>query len=247
MIKICGSALIMTLFALTAQSQVVLDFNFTGVNSPVPPGNQLGPVTATSTLSTNLSVADGFQPFGLGPPVVADSIAAESSGAGGQGPDEMSLRGFGENGLATAITANDYAFFSVNIGSGYQMDLDTISFNIRRNGNAAPEDYAILASPSGFTASSELQTFEVTTSSSSPLTNVETLSVDVSSLATYDGLTGNDVEFRLYAWGSGVGNFHVSDASLSGQIAVIPEPSTFALLASGIGVVLLGSRRRRKS
>jgi len=61
---------------------------------------------------------------------------------------------------------------------------------------------------------------------------------------------GSTVDFRLYAWGAGLGastNTVALGRNLGPRLTgvAVPEPSTFALAGTGIGLAAVAAYRRR--
>jgi hypothetical protein len=93
----------------------------------------------------------------------------------------------------------------------------TVSFRLWRNGAAAAQNFAILSSIGGFTASAALAQASYTDTGSS---NQHTLTA---SIPGSEALSG-PIEFRLYGWNATVntGNTHVNLVTLNGRMVGVP-------------------------
>jgi hypothetical protein len=141
--------------------------------------------------------------------------------------------------------ADNYIGFTIAPDSGYEITLTSLQFAMNGS-NTAPAQgrwgYRI--------GSGSFNTFDFTLASATP-----------TSLTTWDFVdftTSQTVEFRFWAFGttsinggtSGAGgtvriaNIAGNDLVLNGSVALIPEPSTYALI--GLGLAALFFLRRRK-
>ncbi|MBV6321578.1 PEP-CTERM sorting domain-containing protein [Duganella sp. HSC-15S17] len=115
---------------------------------------------------------------------------------------------------------------------------------------------AILATDFGFTGQSGAPIISINVSAD-PITHVTTY--DFPQLLTGDvivglhfgngGTTGNGTAFYEFNAGSGVDKFYTSLQASSNaglyKIAPVPEPTTYAMLAAGLGLVGVIARRRK--
>ncbi len=138
-----------------------------------------------------------------------------------------------------AFDSTEYLTFSVTPNSGYQLSLDSLSFDIAQVfiGGGYSLSYALRSSVDGF--ASDILTGSVTTTSGV----FSTVTADLSG-AAYQGLTGFTA--RLYLWdgNNGANNYILLDnIILSGATAVVPEPEHAAVV---FGLSLLGWLPLRK-
>ena len=179
-------------------------FDFTGIQDDAP-------LTQTSTLNQYLEIDHGldFGP-GIGPRNSADE------------GNEFNITGFPGNntGLADAIAGNDYLTFTVDPVYGIEMLVDTVTFQLRRNGSGAAQEYAILTSLDGFNSSAAIGTIDLTAGD----TNTYNLT------GTYSGgeWTVNPVEVRMYGWDQegGNGNTHIYNVDMTASFRTslgVPE------------------------
>lgn len=189
-----------------------IDFNFTGVQNNAP-------ITATSTLNSNLALVAGLN-FGPG---------LTLSTANNRG-NEFNYAGHTTGDLASAIANNDYLTFTVQPVSGIEMLVDDVTFRIGRNGTNAAHAYAIMTSQAGFTAGNELGSLVIGNS-----TVVTTFT------APYTGgaWTAGPLEVRLYGYNSvqTSGNTHVDLATMDASFRSIPgaavEPAGVLTITGG--------------
>jgi arylsulfatase A-like enzyme len=176
-----------------------LQFNFQGVQDNAP-------LTATTVKHANLQLVAGLN-FGAG-----TNPRTGSTNAG----NEFNVAGFFTTSLANAIAADDYLIYTVAPVSGLEMKLSSVRFNLWRNGTNAAQNYAVMTSADGFSASSEIATLNVSDSGS---TNQHAISGDSTQWV------GGDIEVRLYGWNAAnsSGNTHVNAVSTSASFRTAPQ------------------------
>ncbi len=224
---------LLTLFGLTAamfvsnaQAQTLLEWNFFGFSSQ-----------ATQISTTN---AAG----------VASSILSRGSGAASSvGNNSFRTTGFQNNGIATTNT--DYFQFSLNVTDpSFNISLSSISMRFDGTGSFSVSPGVTNAwaySLDGGTTYNLMSTFQQVGAGSN--------SFNLSGVAALQNVTStNQIFFRYYASGQtptgGWGFSSSSAASANNGLVlngVVPEPSTYALLAlsaAGFGAHLIRRRRR---
>jgi hypothetical protein len=212
------------MFATAAQAQALLGFDFAGTTTDPQPAN---------LLTSNITSVQGLSRVGLGTPSTSNN--------------------FGSNGWNITDTfneGNDYIAFSLSVDSGYQISLTDLTWTRLNASSTGPGTGRWGYSVNG--GAFVLQdTFAITTSSASG---------SWSSIGLTDA-TGT-IEFRFWAYGTvsagggasataGSVNYRNSvagdDLVLNGSVSVIPEPSTYTLLAlaaAGFGGYVIRRRRR---
>lgn len=156
--------------------------------------------------------------------------------------------------VGTAIAADDYFSVTVGANSGYYMDLDsiTLDFGYTRNGGQfGDKDLKayVFSSFTGFVDAGDILGSEViqTTVDNNSLQypgGSPSLTVDLSAYSYV--WSGGEIEFRIYLADTTNGTAYVhriDNVTLNGTVAVVPEPSSTALLGLGGLAVLL--RRKR--
>jgi len=137
-----------------------------------------------------------------------------------------------ETSLANAITAEDYFTWTINADPGYVFAVTNVAFNFQRSSTGG-QDWALRSSADGF--ATDIQTWSALGNGSY---NTDTVLGSASSL-----------EFRFYGYNgsstAGTAGFEGTgdDLTVYGTLAAIPEPTTLALLAAGLALLL---NRRRK-
>lgn len=189
----------------------------------------------------------------LAPNTIAPEVSGDDLTAGA-GINVLSFSTFNFNGWETdntsfsdAIADDEYFRWGFTVTDGtVQVDLTTLDIRVDRSGTG-PDDFEIQASVNGAPGISVL-----THDYADATSGVNFLGVDLSAI---NGLTaGDSVVFTLGAFNaeSTAGTFDLetitfpggSDAIVvSGDISVIPEPSTALLI--GLGLAGLGRARRR--
>ena len=144
--------------------------------------------------------------------------------------------------LAEAISGNSYIEFTITPTNGYSFSVTSFSF-IWDFSSTGPKSVALFSSIDSYSTSLG-SVVDMTTSTST----VRAISIS--------GITNQvtAVTFRLYGYSAtaaaGTGGFDTTSAnttpnvSLSGSVALVPEPSSLALLGIGGAFVLYRKRRR---
>ena len=136
-----------------------------------------------------------------------------------------------------AVDNNDYFTWTINAVGGASFDVTNIVFNWQRS-STGPSNAFLRSSVDGF--ASDLASWDVTANGN--------YSADLSSA----GLTNlATIEFRFYGYqaggSSGSGGFEGSgDDLVVNGTAVIPEPSTLALISLAFGGLAVSRRLRRR-
>ncbi|MGB2351812.1 MAG: PEP-CTERM sorting domain-containing protein [Akkermansiaceae bacterium] len=156
--------------------------------------------------------------------------------------------------VGDAISADDYFSVTIGVDSGYYMNLDsfTLDFGYTRNGALfGDKDLKayIFSSADGFVDAGDIlgdltNTATVSNNSVQYPGGSPNLTVD---LSTFDYVwSGGEIEFRIYLSDTTNSNGYIhriDNVTLNGTVAVVPEPSSTALLGLGGLAVLL--RRKR--
>jgi hypothetical protein len=192
--------------------------------------NQSSPATLSPSFSAGNLVA--------GSGVISRTTVMQNTGANSFNSNTWNITN-------TFNEADNYIGFTIAPDSGYEITLTSLQFAMNGS-NTAPAQgrwgYRI--------GSGSFNTFDFTLASATP-----------TSLTTWDFVdftTSQTVEFRFWAFGttsinggtSGAGgtvriaNIAGNDLVLNGSVALIPEPSTYALI--GLGLAALFFLRRRK-
>jgi hypothetical protein len=135
--------------------------------------------------------------------------------------------------LAGAVAANDYFTFTLNINSGFQANLSSLTLDYNRSSTTASTVF-VRSSADGFT----LNLGNVTTT-----TTFQNLSIDLTP-AAFQGLI-TPIEFRVYVADSSAStsqSTRIDNVVLNGTVDAVPEPSTWAILTCGL-LLLVGKKR----
>ena len=209
------TAAIFTLCATGAQAATIASYDFAG-------GSRASLDTEALTTATDWVTTAGDVSSLTGTAYANASVAADS--------------------LAASITGDDYHSFTVE-ANGNTLNLENLTFNHSFT-NGWPSftfDVYVMTSATGFTDGDEIATFGFAGDGNhGPIART----VDLSG-SEFQGLT-SDFETRFYFVDTSTSNqrlHRLDDVKLNAVVAVVPEPSTFALAALGLlGCVL---RRRR--
>lgn len=229
LISLTGLTLTLPLSAAT-----IVDFDFSGVSGTVTQDAAAFELTATDTIDAKLKIKKGLN---FQSPSTLISVAV-----GGQATNDLNINSWGGSASATigdAVSGNRYISFTVQVVSGFELNLNgaSVNFTACRNGGGAPEKFGVLAKKGR-------GTFEVTDqigviltpfgapgSGSTGAENAQIFSFTFSG-AEWDNVT-ESVEIRLYGWG-GTGNMHIQDASITNaSVVAAPGARTSVLISFG--------------
>lgn len=153
---------------------------------------------------------------------------AEPAGSG-HGSNIFNSNGWQLGGSAPDLT--EYVTFTVTPAVGYELDLSTITFGSQRS-NTGPQSGQIRYSRDGFTS---FGAFSPPTSIANSTWNFADV---VNSTAP--------ITFRFYGWGGtgATGTLRFDNVAITGDVsAIVPEPASLALAATG-GLLILARRRQ---
>ena len=203
--RVAPDAMVSSPPPLPEQDQELV-FNFAGIQDDAP-------LTQTTFLDSRLMLTGGLD---FGPGTLPRSAGPDNFTGSDQG-NEFNVGGFDAPSLSAAIGAQDYLTFSVQPVAGFEMTLDSVSFDLWRNGGNAANDYAILTSIDGFSAGSELA--QLNNVFSAGIASQQTFTGD------YDGgqAVTDPVEVRLYGWNANdnLANTHITAVSLDATFTVV--------------------------
>ncbi|NJK92548.1 MAG: PEP-CTERM sorting domain-containing protein [Blastochloris sp.] len=173
------------------------------------------PFTTGQTFNTNVTVSGIGRGTGI---------------TGNAGGDRYNAGGWNNADLAATIVDNAYFTFTLQANTGFEIDFNTFAYTGQASGTG----------PTGFAFRSSVDSFAANLGAPT----ATGVSIDLSA-ASFQNLTG-PIEFRLYGFGasSAAGTFSVNDFTFSGNVAVVPEPSTYALLGLGLGALWVLRRQR---
>jgi hypothetical protein len=149
--------------------------------------------------------------------------------------------------LSGALTANSYFSFEVTVAPGFELSLDSLTFDAARGGGSTPRGFGLFSSIDGFEIGDVLLTANL-------LTERPTFTNFTAALAgaPFQNLTGT-TEFRFYVYSPSSGStIEFDNIILNGTISAvteIPEPASIITWMSVAGI-LCGSlvlRSRRQS
>ncbi|YCM42927.1 PEP-CTERM sorting domain-containing protein [Verrucomicrobiaceae bacterium 227] len=244
-----------TLLGASAQAAVISNFDFTGppwtaakesnfaTFAANAPSSDTEANSVTSTLSNN-----GFSGGGYASYYIRD-IDGGTVGVAGAGDFEIfstsNTPGVGMNlGGANASSATNYVSFTVAPTVGYEMTYESLSLFAGTNGMNDEVFFELRAWDGVSETSLGVKSHTATNPGFSANAPVESYSFDFS-----DFTSPSDTEFRLYGWGVDTpgaapqnGGIRFDDIVLNGSSALVPEPSSAALL----GLASLALLRRRR-
>ena len=142
-------------------------------------------------------------------------------------------------GLGDAINLGDYAEFSITADLGFTLALTDISFNARTPASPGANPTVYMRSDADSFATNLVQQ-DLPKNQSTFILYEYTISDTIVSESTRT--------FRLYfdsGNAGGTNNIFIDDIQITGTATVVPEPSSFALLAGCFGLTWVMLRRRR--
>ncbi|MFA6288345.1 MAG: PEP-CTERM sorting domain-containing protein [Opitutaceae bacterium] len=156
---------------------------------------------------------------------------------------QLFLKGVNNSTEALAISGAKYITFTITPVAG-TLSFHSLSFDYNRDTTTTAKFYGLYVSTVGFTAGSSIDTNSTAFSSVTTFTNYSVVLSGIPSLQAVSG----PVVFRLYFWGGTDANAIIRLDNISLTTAAIPEPSTYALVASaGLFLLVLGRRQRRSA
>jgi hypothetical protein len=136
-----------------------------------------------------------------------------------------------------------YLAFTVTAAPGYHFSLTDLSFDAARSGAAGTRGYTFYTALNGaaFAYTDSNGIFDIHNETGTRA-SLQARSIDLSA-PEYQNLTS--IAFRIYAATDNSGHgVEFNNISLNGTVTVIPEPSTFALMAGFLVFALVTFRRR---
>jgi hypothetical protein len=143
---------------------------------------------------------------------------------------------------ALALTSNDYYTFTLTPNAGQKANLTSLTFDFAPFGNGT--------NTASFAVYSSVDSFATRIGSVATSTNSSAFtSANISLLASqYQNLT-LPITFRIYVFDSnnsgGKGDL-LDNVILNGDLLAVPEPSTYAMMGLGAGLLGAAQRFRRK-
>lgn len=188
--------------------------------------------TPTFSGAAGAGIAEGYLSIGAG---LTPSSAADTFGGSG----------FNQQTLADAIANEDFLSVRLAPAAGYAVNVSEISYYLGKSSSGSVLFTAYLTSSlTGFSVDAVLDTFSFT-SGSAPLHTVSFVS------PVFEAVSA-PIEFRIYGVAETTDTLRIRDYSgvpdlaISGSVAAVPEPSTWATaLGSASIIVALFARRKR--
>ncbi len=158
--------------------------------------------------------------------------------------------------VSAAVADDDYFGFTLTPDVGYQLNLESFSFNIGFNSFNQPNGasfFVVRTSADGFANNASI-VYSYDEAVDPVLDNANSgriapkVIVPVVDLSSLTGLTGA-IEIRVYVFdsgpssGSSTPSLRLDDFVVNGEAVLIPEPAAVMLMSLG-GVLILSRRRR---
>jgi hypothetical protein len=149
---------------------------------------------------------------------------------------------------SAAITEDEYVSFTITPIAGYEIDYQTLSFDILmdRSSSGDPAPFAtwfLKTSVGGFGASDP-----TVGSRNAPVSSVDTDLATITPLIDLSalGTRSDTVEFRIYTFDNEISStvpHRLDNVIVNGDVSLIPEPATVALVS--LGLFCCTGRRQR--
>ena len=256
LLTVTASAVACAAFSLaTANAAVIAEWNF----ATNPGGNKHAApdyLTAQSTLTTavNQTVTPWTPPAGITVSTLTLGTGATFSNGGGgalEGTQAYSVSGT-SSGIVADIAAGSYEQFTVTIDAGYSLNLTGVSIATGNssiysfNGNSyfssslTGQTTALGSGANGYV----WRGYELYSHALSPYT-VDLTSANSAAGISLQNLTDTSVTFYVPIDfnNSGV-PAGILNLTLNGDLTVVPEPATFAMVLGGFGALALLRRRK---
>jgi hypothetical protein len=215
-------------------------------------GFDLAGLTGTET-----TAASTFQATGVNASTLTRGAGVSASIQGQANTDIFNASWFGATSVANAVTNNQYFQWTFSATSTASLSSLNYSVYAQNNGNN-PQNFSgdVQYSLDGFaTTGVDLGGFTGVTPQSGTnnyLGNPESNNLS-SVLALQNIAAGQTVTFRFYGYNGagftdqGFGRASPNDLNLSGTLSAVPEPSTWAMMLGGLGILVWFQRRARRA
>ena len=250
--KVLGGAFLAIALGSTVQAATIINYDLTGASGTAGSEPAFWAPTSAAPGITGMNLTRGA---GILPANLTNGFSSNNWTLG--------------SSSATAQANDDYYQWGLTVDSGYEADLSTLNFSMRRSAIAAPDTYELYASFDNFaTAGTLITTFNYfgRSSGTAPTTVVDgqwmtsdtpgqgngnpISTINLASTPSLQDIPGgNTVTFRLYGYGNIAGAADSNTVALGriagpligGDVTLVPEPASLAL----IGCAALAAMRRR--
>ncbi len=190
--------------------------------------------------STDSDLNSAASTFDNGPGFNTSSYYTSSPSSGGnRSLPTVSTITDGTN-EAGAVSNNDYYTFTLTPNAGYSASLTDLTFKLAVYGTGSTANFAVYSSVNSFSSN-------IGTATTSNTTSFDTATISLAA-PQFQNLT-SAVTFRIYIWDnqndSTKGDL-LDNVILNGNLAAVPEPSTWAMMGLGAGLLGAAQRFRRK-
>jgi hypothetical protein len=192
------------------------------------------PVTYNST-----TTADGLE---------ISTLSRGSGASASTGGASFRTQGFKNDGIS--LSNSDYFEWGVTAAAGYEFSLSSIGATFKGTSTYAPASVNFAYSLDGGSTFTFVTDTPISVGSGLGGSSGTSISVDLSGISDLQGV--DSVIFKFFASGStatgGFGFYGSNALTINGVTALaIPEPSTYALLGAGAGILILAQLRRKKA
>ena len=238
--SVAASFAVVSLLAVQAQAAILASYEFTGLSYSAT-------TTAPDLNAGDLEIGalgDEFGVYGTDHGISSGTTMPSTPPASPSVPTHYITGVVTTTTQVAAITANDYVSFGISPASGFKINLQSFTVDFTVNGNTSGTNTGSIflrSSVDGF--ASDVGNIGALTYFGNNLANnpYNRHTVDLSTFADVEGA----ITFRLYVYQTGKGGnvTRFDNLTLNGDVTAVPEPSTGAVAA--FGMLLLLNRRRR--
>jgi PEP-CTERM motif len=160
--------------------------------------------------------------------------------AGNPAPSLRTASATTSNTEALAVSGNDYYTFTLTPVAGFKVNLTTLTFDYAITGVNMTGNFSIRSSIDSFAS-------DIGSTATTSSTTFSNASISLSA-AQYQNLT-SAVTFRIYIFDDKPGPEEtdlLDNVTLNGTVAAVPEPSTWAMMGLGVGLLGAAQRFRRR-